>query len=156
VIIREENIIGDNLCIWSNSIIDYECRIGNSVKIHSNVYVSQFTTLEDNVFLAPGVCLANDIHPGCPEAAKCMQGPHIKTGAQIGINACILPRVCIGEYALVGAGSVVTHDVPPRMVVYGNPARVMGPIEDLVCDKNLRDKPYSHLIERLRSAYTIS
>jgi acetyltransferase-like isoleucine patch superfamily enzyme len=156
VIIREENIIGDNLCIWSNSIIDFHCRIGNNVKIHSNVYVSQYTTLEDNVFLAPGVCLANDIHPGCPDSANCMHGPHIKKGAQIGMSACILPRVSIGEYALVGAGSVVTHDVPASMVVYGNPARVMGSIEDLVCNNNLRDTPYGHLAERLQSAHTIS
>lgn len=152
VIIREQNRIGDNLCIWSNSIIDYGCKIGNNVKVHNNVYVAQFTIIEDNVFLAPGVSLANDIHPGCPDAARCLKGPHIKNGAQVGVNSCILPRVTVGEYALVGAGSVVTRDVPPRGVAYGNPARVVGTIEDLVCTSGLRDKPYGHLIERFQNA----
>jgi UDP-3-O-[3-hydroxymyristoyl] glucosamine N-acyltransferase len=75
VIIREQNIIGNNLRIWSNSIIDYGCKLGNNVKIHSNAYISQFTTIEDDVFIGPCVCLANDLHPGCPKAVECMTGP---------------------------------------------------------------------------------
>ncbi len=153
-IIREQNFIGDNLCIWSNSVIDYGCTIGNNVKLHNNVYVTQFTVIEDNAFLGPGVCLANDIHPGCPKAIECMKGPVIRRGAQIGINSCILPRVTIGEYAVIGAGSVVTADIPPGAVAYGNPALVMGRVEDLVCTTNLIDKPYSHLLGRFESAHT--
>ena len=156
VVIREENLIGDNVSIWSNSIIDYGCRIGNNVKIHSQVYVTQFTVIEDDVFIGPGVVLANDIHPGCPDAMECMQGPHIKRGAQIGVNCCVLPRVIIGEYAVIGAGSVVTKDIPPGVVAYGNPAQVVCKIGDLVCTTGLRDKPYSHIIGRLEDAYTIS
>lgn len=155
VVIREQNLIGDNLHIWSNSTIDYGCKIGNNVKIHHNVYITQFTTVEDDAFLGPGVTLANDIHPGCPDAVECMRGPVIKRGAQIGINVCVLPRVIIGEYALIGAGSVVTKDIPPGAVAYGNPAQVRGRIEDLVCTTGLRDKPYSHLIERLKDVYTL-
>lgn len=155
VIIRERNLIGDNLRIWSNSTIDYGCIIGDNVKIHTNVYVSQFTIIEDDVFLAPGVCLANDIHPGCPKAAECMKGPLIKKGAQIGINVCLLPRVTIGEYAVIGAGSVVTADIPPGAVAYGNPARVTGGVDELVCPNGLIDKPYSHLTGRLESAHTV-
>jgi acetyltransferase-like isoleucine patch superfamily enzyme len=154
VIIREQNLIGDNLRVWVNSIIDYGCIIGNNVKIHNNVYVTQFTVIEDEVFLGPGVCLANDIHPGCPKATECMKGPVIKKGAQIGINSCVLPRVTIGEYAVVGAGSVVTRDIPPGAVACGNPARVTGGIEDIECTTGLADKPYSHLIGRLESAHT--
>jgi acetyltransferase-like isoleucine patch superfamily enzyme len=155
VVIREQNLIGDNLHIWSNSTIDYGCKIGNNVKIHHNVYITQFTTVEDDAFLGPGVTLANDIHPGCPDAVECMRGPVIKRGAQIGINVCVLPRVIIGEYALIGAGSVVTKDIPPGAVAYGNPAQVRGRIENLVCTTGLRDKPYSHLIERLKDVYTL-
>ncbi len=155
VVIRERNIIGDNLRIWNNSTVDYGCRIGNNVKIHHNVYVAQFTTIEDDAFLAPGVCLANDIHPGCPDALECMRGPVVRRGAQLGVNTCVLPRVTIGEYALIGAGSVVTRDIAPRAVAYGNPARVVGKIEDLLCTTGLRDKPYVHLIERLQDAYTL-
>jgi acetyltransferase-like isoleucine patch superfamily enzyme len=145
VVIREENTIGDHLRIWNNSTIDYGCKIGNNVKIHNKVYIAQFTLIEDDVFLAPGATLANDIHPGCPDALKCMRGPTIKKGAQIGINVCILPRVIIGEYAVIGSGSVVTKNIPARMVAYGNPAKVIGPINDIVCTSGFRDKPYSYL-----------
>jgi len=143
-IVREENAIGDDFSLWSNSTVDYGCAIGHRVKIHHNVYVAQFTVLEDDVFLAPGVMIANDPHPGCAFSRKCMRGPTIKRGAQIGANATILPMVTIGERALVGAGSVVTKDVPPGAVVVGNPARVSGRIGDLTCivEPPLTERPY--------------
>lgn len=141
VVIREENIIGDNVGIWSNSVIDYGCRIGNNVKIHSNVYVAQFTTIEDDAFLAPGVSVANDMRPLCAECTRA-GGPTIKRGARIGVNVTILPRVVIGEYALVGAGSVVTKDVPPYAVVYGNPARVATTVDDIDCPLHPDEKAY--------------
>jgi UDP-3-O-[3-hydroxymyristoyl] glucosamine N-acyltransferase len=72
VVIREENNIGHDFSIWSGSVIDYGCQIGNQVRIHTNVYVAQFTTIEDDVFLAPGVTIANDPHPIC---TLCMKGP---------------------------------------------------------------------------------
>jgi acetyltransferase-like isoleucine patch superfamily enzyme len=137
VVIREENRLGDGLRIWSNSTIDYGCRIGNGVRIHCNCYVAQFTVIEDDVFLAPGVMIANDPHPIC---MACLKGPTIKRGARIGINATLLPGVVIGEEALIGAGSVVTKDVPARAVVYGNPARVQGSVDDIVCP--VRGKAY--------------
>lgn len=142
VVIREENVIGHNFSIWSNSIIDYGCIIGNNVKVHSNVYVAQFTTIEDDAFLAPGVMVANDLHPGCRFSQECMRGPVIQRGAQVGINVTLLPRVVIGEYAIIGAGSVVTRDVPPRTVAYGNPAKAIRPVTDLTCATNLTSKPY--------------
>jgi acetyltransferase-like isoleucine patch superfamily enzyme len=132
VIIREENIIGDHVGIWSNSVIDYGCRIGNNVKIHSNVYVAQYTVIEDDAFLAPGVSIANDMRPLCAECTRA-GGPTIKRGARIGVNVTILPRVVVGEYALIGAGAVVTKDVPPYAVVYGNPAQVHTMVDDLPC-----------------------
>jgi len=128
VVIREENLIGDHLSIWNNSTIDYGCRIGSNVRIHCNVYVAQFTTIEDEAFLAPGVMIANDRHPIC---RACMKGPTIRRGARIGINATLLPEVVIGEGALVGAGAVVVHDVAPDAVVVGNPARVIGQASEL-------------------------
>jgi acetyltransferase-like isoleucine patch superfamily enzyme len=146
VLIREENIIGDNFRIWNNSVIDYGCRIGNNVKIHNKVYIGQFSIIEDDVFIAPGATFANDMHPGCPNSHECMRGPHIKKGAQIGINTTLLPRVVIGERSLIGAGSVVTKDVPDGVVVYGNPARVVCNIGDLTCSSGLRDKPYPNVI----------
>jgi acetyltransferase-like isoleucine patch superfamily enzyme len=133
VIVREENKIGDNVSIWSNSIIDYGCEVGNNVKIHSQVYVTQFTVIEDNVFLAPGVITGNDLHPGCEKSRECLKGPIIKKGAQVGLNVTLLPYITIGEKALIGAGSVVTRDIPPGKVAYGNPAKVVADITDVKC-----------------------
>lgn len=143
-IVREENRVGDHVSVWGNSTVDYGCQIGSYVKIHTNVYVAQFTVLEDYVFLAPGVTIANDPHPGCPRARECMRGPTIQRGAQIGVNVTIVPFVTIGAHALIGAGSVVTKDIPARAVAYGNPARVVGSIDELRCivDPPLVERPY--------------
>jgi acetyltransferase-like isoleucine patch superfamily enzyme len=134
VVIREENTIGDRLSIWNNSTIDYGCVVGDRVRIHCNVYVAQFTTIEDDVFLAPGVMIANDPHPLC---SVHLQGPTIKTGARIGINATLLPGVVIGSDALVGAGAVVTKDVPAGAIVVGNPARVIGSVSQFDCEERV-------------------
>jgi acetyltransferase-like isoleucine patch superfamily enzyme len=131
VIVREENQIGDDVSVWSNTVIDYGCRIGDRVKIHSNCYVAQYTEIEDDVFLAPGVTIANDLFPGNAESARAMAGPLIQAGAQIGVNVTILPYVTIGQGALIGAGSVVTKDVPAGAVAYGNPAVVARTVADL-------------------------
>ncbi len=145
VVIREQNVLGDDVSVWSNTVIDYGCTIGSRVKIHSNVYIAQFSTLEDEAFLAPGVSFANDIHPGCPMSGPCMRGPTIKRGAQLGVNVTVVPYVVIGEYALIGAGSVVTRNIPARSVAYGNPARVVGTIDTLTCSKGFLERPYAHL-----------
>lgn len=121
VVIREQNAIGDQLNIWNNSAIDYGCVIGHRVKIHNNVYICQFTVIEDDVFIAPGVMTANDMYPVNYEGLK---GPIIRKGARIGANVTLLPGVTIGERAMIGSGSVVTRDVPPGMLAYGSPARV--------------------------------
>lgn len=142
VLIREKNQIGDNFSVWSNTVIDYGCIIGNNVKIHCNCYIAQFTIIEDDVFLAPSVTIANDVHPGCEYSKKCMKGPTIKKGAKIGVNVTILPFVVIGENSLIGAGSVVTKDIPADSVAYGNPAKARKSIYDLKCDRGFTDKPY--------------
>jgi len=132
VVIREECEIGDDVSLWSNSVVDYSCRIATRVKIHTGCYVAQFTEIEEDAFLAPGVSIANDLYPGQRTSARRMSGPHIGRGAQIGVNVTLLPFVRIGAGALVGAGSVVTRDIPEGCVAFGNPARIRGEVSDLV------------------------
>jgi len=142
VVIREENEIGDEFNIWNNSTVDYGCRLGHRVKIHCNCYVAQFTVLEDDVFLGPGVIATNDPHPGCPQFRQCMRGPTLRRGAKIGGNTTLLPFVEIGAGSLIGAGSVVTRDIPPGVLAYGNPARVVKRVEELTCEFGFREGPY--------------
>ena len=146
VTLREENEIGNNFNIWNCSTIDYGCKIGNNVKIHCNCYVAQFTVIEDNAFMAPGVTIANDLHPGCKFSAECMKGPHIEEGVEIGVNVTILPFVRIGAHSVIGSGAVITKDIPPGSVVVGNPGRVICTINDLNCSTGLTDKPYKDIL----------
>lgn len=146
VTIREENEIGDNFNIWNCSTIDYGCKIGSGVKIHCNCYVAQFTVIEDNAFMAPGVTIANDIHPGCKFSQNCMKGPHIEEGVEIGVNVTILPFVRIGAHSVIGSGAVITKDVPAGSVVVGNPGRVICTIYDLKCGSGLTDAPYKDIL----------
>ncbi len=134
VIVREECSIGDHVSIWSQSVIDYGVTIGNHVQIHTGVYIAQYSAIEDEVFLAPGVKFANDPHPVC---GKCMQGPVIKRAARLGVGVVVGAGVVIGEGALIGAGSVVTRDVPAGMVAAGNPARILHPVTSLHCPYGL-------------------
>ncbi len=125
-------MLGDDVSIWSNTVIDYGTVIGNGVKIHCNCYVAQYTEIGDGAFLAPGVSIANDLYPGQEGSRELMSGPWIGPGAQLGVNVTVLPFVRIGEGAIIGAGSVVTRDVEPGSVAFGNPAQVRGRVEDLV------------------------
>jgi acetyltransferase-like isoleucine patch superfamily enzyme len=136
VVIREENQIGDHVQIWTNTVVDYGCRIGNRVKIHTGVYVAQFTVIEDDVFIAPGVIFANDKYP----VSSNLEGPHIKKGARIGVNVTILPGIVVGEDALIGAGSVVTKNVPPNTVVAGNPAKMIKTADEVKMKKYLKER----------------
>lgn len=131
VVVREECEIGDDVSIWSNTVVDYGCRIGDHVKIHTNCYVAQFTEIQPSAFLAPGVSLANDLYPGRRDSADAMRGPVIGAGAQLGVNVTALPYVRIGDGALIGAGAVVTRDIPAGMVAYGSPAVPVGSVADL-------------------------
>lgn len=141
VTVGEDTVFGDDCHVANNTIIGPGCTIGDRVTIDANCYVAQFTTIEDDVTIAPGVCLANDPHPGS-DAHLCMRGPTIQRGAQIGMHATILPFVTIGERSLVGAGSVVTHDVPAELVVAGNPARILKSVSQVTCPLDLETGQY--------------
>jgi acetyltransferase-like isoleucine patch superfamily enzyme len=129
--IREQNNIGADVSIGTLSIVEHHVTIGNNVRIHSQVFVPEYSVLEDGAWLGPHVVLTNAKYPLSPDAKKTLKGPLIKKGAIIGANATLLPGVVIGERGLVGAGSVVVDDVPPGAVVVGNPARIIRYISEL-------------------------
>jgi len=129
--IRELNKIGDDVSIGTLSVVEHHVEIGNRVRIHSQVFIPEYSILEEDSWLGPNVVLTNARYPLSPDAKKNLIGPTIKKGAKIGANSTILPGVIIGENALVGAGSVVTKHVLPGAVVAGNPARVIKQISDL-------------------------
>jgi len=123
--IRELNEIGDNVSVGTLSIVEHHVKIGNGVRIHSQVFVPEYSILEDGAWLGPNVVLTNAKYPLSPGVKDSLKGPTIKKGAIIGANSTILPGVVIGENAIVGAGSVVTKDVPAGGVVAGNPAKIL-------------------------------
>ena len=131
VLIREQNEIGDDVSIGSGSNVEHHVRIGNRVRLHSNVFIPEWSILEDDCWLGPNVVLTNAKYPATPTTKEELLGVHIEKRAKIGANTTLLPGVCIGTDALVGAGAVVTVDVPPGAVVAGNPARIIKYIAQL-------------------------
>jgi acetyltransferase-like isoleucine patch superfamily enzyme len=131
VLVREDNEIGDDVSIGSGSNVEHHVRIGRGVRLHSNVFVPEFSILEDGCWLGPNVVLTNARYPASPSAKAELLGPHIETGAKIGANVTILPGVRIGAHALIGAGAVVTADVAPGAVAVGNPARVIKKLSQI-------------------------
>lgn len=131
VMIREMNIIGDDVSIGTNSTVEHHVKIGNRVRIHSNAFIPEYSVLEAGAWVGPNAVFTNASYPDSPRTKANLKGPHLLTGAKIGANATLLPGVVIGRNALVGAGSVVVHDVPDNKVVVGNPARVIKDITEL-------------------------
>jgi acetyltransferase-like isoleucine patch superfamily enzyme len=122
--VRERCELGDEVVVGRGSLVENDTTIGARTRIQANAYVTAYSTLEEDVFVAPGVTTTNDNFMGRTEARLAqMRGPTIRRGARIGGGAVLLPGVEIGEEAFVGAGAVVLRDVPPRAVVVGNPAR---------------------------------
>jgi len=142
VSIREDNIIGNNVSIGTCSVVEFGNYIDDGTRIHSCCFI-EMAKIGKDVFIGPNVILTDDPHPmKCPYYKKCKGGVIIEDLAKIGANSTILPGVRIGKGSLIGAGSVVVHDVPPDEVYAGNPARFIKKIDDLKCEKGFFDKPY--------------
>jgi acetyltransferase-like isoleucine patch superfamily enzyme len=105
-------------------VIDYGCRIGDNVKVHCNCYVAQLTRIENGVFLAPGVSIANDKYMEIPRFSEKLKGATLRSHCRVGMNAVVLPGVTVGEGSVIGAGSIVTKDIPDMSIAFGNPARI--------------------------------
>ncbi|MFG1505551.1 DapH/DapD/GlmU-related protein [Halobacteriovorax sp. ZH5_bin.2] len=121
--IRELNNIGNNVSIGTLSVIEHHVEISDNVRIHTQVFIPEFSILNSGAWVGPNVVFTNAKVPLAPDAKNNLIGPTLMANARIGANSTLLPGVVIGENALVGAGSVVTKNVKPNTVVYGNPAK---------------------------------
>jgi acetyltransferase-like isoleucine patch superfamily enzyme len=129
--VRERVTIGDDVVVGRGSLVENDTTIGALTKIQADAYITAYSTLEDNVFIAPCVVTTNDNFMGRTERRhELVKGPTIRRGARVGGGAILCPGVEIGEEAFVGAGAVVTKDVPARKIVVGNPARVLRDVPD--------------------------
>ncbi len=144
-LLRESNIIGDAVSVGSHSVIEHHVVIEDQVRIHSQAFVPEYTILKAGCWIGPRAVLTNAPHPRCPEVSRCIKGPTVEPGAKIGANATVLPAITIGRNAVVGAGAVVTRDVPPEAVVVGNPAHIVKGISALTCPYDFIAGPYAHL-----------
>ncbi|MFB4163993.1 DapH/DapD/GlmU-related protein [Alteribacillus sp. JSM 102045] len=121
--IRENVMVGEGSIIGRGSMVEVNTKIGSNCTIQTLGYITAETVLENDVFIGPCVSMSNDKYMGTQNES--LKGPYIQQGAKIGNNTSMLPGVIIGNSSVVGAGSVVTHDVPSKKTVVGVPARIM-------------------------------
>lgn len=127
--------IGGNVNICDHCFIENNVKIGDNVTIKCGVFLWDGITLEDNVFIGPSATFTNDLLPRSKNKDYKQEKTLVRVGASIGANATILAGITIGQYALIGAGAVVTKDVPDFALVYGNPGKVNGYV--CVCGKKM-------------------
>ena len=124
-------MIGEDVVIGRGSLVENDTVVGARTTIQAGAYVTAYSTVEEDVFIAPCVVTTNDNFMGRTERRhELVKGPTIRRGARVGGGAILCPGVEIGEESFVGAGAVVTKDVPPRTVVVGVPARVIRDVPE--------------------------
>lgn len=128
VVVLPKAQIGDNCNICSHCFIENDVKIGNNVTIKCGVYIWDGIRIEDNVFIGPNVTFTNDKYPRSKKYPENFQETVIKKGASLGAGAIILGGIKIGQNAMIGAGSIVTKDVPANELWVGNPARFIRKI----------------------------
>lgn len=132
--VRERAVVGEGSIVGRGSCVDFNARVGARVLIQTGVYVTGGSVIEDDVFVGPGVQMANDHTMGRHPRGEELVGPVLRRACRVGAGAILLPGVEIGEEAFVAAGAVVIRDVAARQVVMGVPARVVRQVgeEDLI------------------------
>jgi len=131
VMIREENNIGNNVSIGTNSVIEHHIIINDNARTHAGCFIPEYSIIEDSAWLGPNVVLTNARYPRSKNVKENLKGVILKRHAKIGANTTILPSIEIGENSLIGAGSLVTKNIPANSVAYGNPAVVKKNLIDL-------------------------
>ena len=129
--IRESNRIGNNVSVGTLSVIEHHVEIADNVRIHTQVFIPEYSVLDEGCWIGPNVVFTNAKYPLAPGAKSQLKGPKIGRNAKVGANATLLPGIVIGDNALVGAGAVVVGDVPPGAVMVGNPARIIRNVAEL-------------------------
>ena len=124
--IRERAVVGRDCIVGKSVYIDHTVVIGDRVKIQNGVSIYHGVTIEDDVFLGPHMTFTNDLWPRAFDPEWHVVRTHVEKGASVGANVTIVCGVTLGSYCMVGAGAVVTRDVPPHALVLGNPARIVG------------------------------
>lgn len=119
-------VIGDDCNVGDHSFIEGKAVLGSRVTIKNGVSVWDYVTLEDDCFVGPNAVFTNDLFPISRKGGDCLEKTYVKRGTCIGANAVIVCGHTIGRYVMIGAGSVVTQDIPDFALVYGNPARIHG------------------------------
>ncbi len=128
--IRERVELADDCILGRGSLIENDTTVGTGTRIQAGAYITAYSTLEEDVFIAPCVVTTNDNFMGRTEKRRAlMKGPTIRRGARVGGGAILCPGIEIGAEAFVGAGAVVTKDVPARKLVVGSPARVLRDVD---------------------------
>jgi UDP-2-acetamido-3-amino-2,3-dideoxy-glucuronate N-acetyltransferase len=125
-VVLKEAIIGNNCNINAHVFIENKVIIGDNVTIKSGVQLWDGIEIENDVFVGPNVTFTNDLNPRSKKYPNENPKTLLKKGCSVGANSTILPNIIIGEYALIGAGSLVSKNVPDRALVYGNPAKING------------------------------
>jgi acetyltransferase-like isoleucine patch superfamily enzyme len=128
--VRERTSIGPETVIGRGSAIDNDVSIGARVKVQTNVYLTAFSVIEDDVFVGPGASTTNDDTMSRHPKGEALRGAVLRRACRIGGSAVLVPGVEVGEEAFVAAGAVVTRDVPPRAFVVGVPARQVREVRD--------------------------
>lgn len=146
-VILPEAKIGNNCNICAHVFIENNVKIGHNVTIKNSVQLWDGITIEDNVFIGPNTTFTNELVPRSKQYdASKFKNTLVKKGASIGANATILPGIVIGEYAFIGAGSVITKNIPDYTLWYGNPGKQKGYItqKGILLDMNKKDKNGIH------------
>lgn len=128
--VRERSRIGLETIIGRSVTVENQCRVGSRCKIETNAYITAYSTIEDDCFVAPMVTFTNDRFLGrTKKRFGSFKGAHLKRGSRVGANATLLPGITLGEDSLVAAGAIVTKDVAPKVLVMGCPAREIRPVD---------------------------